>query len=259
MKETYLLAKIRKKIRGIGRRVGLMDDFNWSKYYDEEYSKQISELEKEYTFILPDGKYSIINGKITLNPALLPLNDNHKVLYETIYALKPNSVLEVGCGCGDHLANIKKLLPKVELNGLDLSQNQLDFLFHRHPELKNKANLLIQDITIPNLKINKVDLVYTQAVLMHIQRHNHYLSTLRNIFNIADKFIVLMENWSRHNFVEDIKRVSKLPDFAWENVYFCTNDTGKQILLILSPKPLNKFEELKDNKELLKYLCPKKL
>ena len=254
MKETYVLAKIRKKIRGIGRRVGLMDDFNWSKYYDEEYSKQISELEKEYTFILPDGKYFIINGKITLNPVLLPLNDNHKVLYETIYALKPNSVLEVGCGCGDHLANIKKILPQVELNGLDLSQNQLDFLFYRHSELKNKANLSIQDITIPNLKINKVDLVYTQAVLMHIQRYSPYLSALRNIFDIADKFVVLMENWSRHNFVEDIKEVAKESEFPWSNIYFYTYDSGRQILLILSSKPLNKLEELKDNKELLKYL-----
>lgn len=253
MKETYLLAKIRKKIRGIGRRVGLMDDFNWSKYYDEEYSKQISELEKEYTFILPDGKYSIINGKITLNPGLLPLNDNHKVLYETIYALKPNSVLEVGCGCGDHLANIKKLLSKTELYGSDLLQEQLEFLFQRHPELKNQAHLSIEDITIPSLKRVKVDLVFTQAVLMHIQRYKHYLSSLKNIFNSSKRFVVLMENWTRHNFVEDIKRVSKLSDFAWENVYFYTNDTGKQILLILSSRPLNGFEELKNDKELLKY------
>lgn len=247
------MKKIRKKIRGIGRRIGFMDDFNWSKYYNEEYSKQISELEKEYTFILPDGKYSIKDGKITLDSSLLPLHENHKALYETIYALKPDSILEVGCGCGDHLANIKKLLPETELYGSDLLQEQLEFLFQRHPGLKSQAHLCIKDITSPSLERTKVDLVFTQAVLMHIQRYKHYLSGLKNIFNSSKRFVVLMESWARHNFVEDIKKVSKMPDFAWENVYFYTNNTGQQKALILSLTPLTEFDELKDDKGLLKY------
>lgn len=81
------------------------DDFEWSKY-NKKYCKQISEIEKENTLILPEGKYSIVEGKIVLEPSLLPLHPNHKLLYETIYDLKPGSLLEVGCGCGDHLANI---------------------------------------------------------------------------------------------------------------------------------------------------------
>jgi len=251
--KRHLIRKIRKKIRGIGKKIGFMDDFNWSEYSDKEYSKQISELEKEYTFILPEGKYSIIDGKIILDPSLLPLHENHKVLYETIYALKPRSILEVGCGCGDHLANIKKILPEVELNGLDLLQRQLEFLFQRHPELKNQAHLSIKDITISSLERVKVDLVFTQAVLMHIQRHKHYLSALKNIFNNSKRFVVLMENWTRHNFIEDIKKISKMPDFAWENVYFYTNNTGQKKALILSLTPLAEFYELKNNKELLKY------
>jgi len=249
-----IFKKIRKKIRGIGRRIGICDDFNWSVYFEDEYSKQIYDLEKQYTFVLPDGKYSIINGKIILDSTLLPLHDNHKILYETIYALKPNSILEIGCGCGDHLINIKKILPEVKLNGADLSQKQLEFLFSRHPELKKQANLTVQDITIPGFKRDKVDLIFTQAVLMHIQKYSPYLSALKNIFSLAKKSVVLMENWARHDFIEDIKKISKEPDFSWNNVYFYTNDTGKQILLILSPKPLNEFNELKDNKELLKYI-----
>ncbi len=250
-----ILKKIRKKIRGVGRRAGIMDDFDWSHYYEDEYSKQIYDLEKQYTFILPDGKYSVVDGKIILNSELLPLNENHEALYESIYALKPNSVLEIGCGCGDHLANIKKILPGVKLNGLDLLQKQLEFLQKRHPELKNQANLFIQDMTLNISKKVKVDLVYTQAVLMHIQRYNHYLSAFKNIFFLAEKYVVLMENWTRHNFIEDIKKISKTLDFPWKNVHFYINDTGKQISLILSKTALDKFNELKNSKELLKYLC----
>ncbi len=127
-------------------RIQNKDDFEWSEY-NKEYSKQISEVERENTLILPEGKYSIVEGKIVLEPTLLPLHPNHKLLYETIYDLKPGSLLEVGCGCGDHLANIQKILSQIEISGFDLLEAQLRFLLSRHPELKTKANLFVHDIT----------------------------------------------------------------------------------------------------------------
>lgn len=175
-----ILYKFKSRIQKIRNK----DDFEWSEY-NKQYSKQISEVEKENTLILPEGKYSIVKGKIVLeDPSLLPLHPNHKLLYETIYDLKPGSLLEVGCGCGDHLANIQKILPNTEISGCDLLEDQMRFLLYRHPELKTKANLFIHDITISPPDI-KVDLVYTQAVIMHIQRNNHHLDALRNIFHVS--------------------------------------------------------------------------
>lgn len=228
------------------------DDFEWSEY-NKGYSKQISEVEKENTLILPEGKYSIVEKKIVLDPSLLPLHPNHKLLYETIYDLKPSSLLEVGCGCGDHLANIRKILPETKINGSDLLDDQIKFLLSRHPELKTEANLFIHDITIspPNIK---VDLVYTQAVIMHIQRNNRHLSALRNMFQVSKKYIVLMENWSEHNFYNDVRKISTEPDFPWDTYKICANDDGKQILMVISKTVLEGYKELHNNKELLKYL-----
>jgi len=242
-------------LSGINLRLKRMrygDDFKWSEY-SKDYSKQVSDVEKEYTLILPEGKYSIVEKKIVLEPSLLPLHPNQKLLYETIYALKPSSLLEVGCGSGDHLVNIQKILPETKINGSDLLDDQIKFLQSRHPELKNKANLFVHDITIspPNIK---VDLVYTQAVLMHIQRNNSYLNALKNIFYASKKYVVLMENWSTHNFYKDLRKVSKQPDFPWKNVYIYTNDDGKQILLVISNTILEGYKELHSNRELLKYL-----
>lgn len=250
-----ILKIIAKKIRGVGRRTGLMDDFDWAVYNEQEYAKQIADLEKQYTFILPDNKYSLSGGKIVLAPGLLPLNEHHQALYEAVYALAPQSVLEVGCGCGDHLANIKKLLPGVQLSGLDLLQPQLDFLYKRHPELKAIASLHIQDMTAPMVKKVKADLVYTQAVLMHIQRHYSYLQALRNFFSLSNKYVVLAENWTRHHFFDDIKKISKEEGFTWKEVYFYTYDAGKQVSLIVSATPLASviFKEIKSNEELLTY------
>ncbi|MFH1905714.1 MAG: class I SAM-dependent methyltransferase [bacterium] len=233
-------------------RIQNKDDFEWSEY-TKEYSKQISEVMKENTLILPDGKYSIVNGKIVLETSLLPLHPNHKLLYETIYDLNPNSLLEVGCGCGDHLANIQKMLPEIEISGCDLLEDHVRFLLSRHPELKitTTTNLFVHDITISSPSI-KVDLVYTHAVIMHIQRNNRHLNALRNIFYTSKKYIVLMENWGRHNFYEDIRKISKEPDFPWESIYLYVNDDGKQILMVISNTVLEGYKELHSNKELLK-------
>lgn len=81
------------------------DDFNWSEY-NIAYRGEISDITQEHTQLLSDNNFKILEGKIILNQNLKPLHDNHKLLYETILNLKPNSIFEVGYGCGDHLANL---------------------------------------------------------------------------------------------------------------------------------------------------------
>jgi len=250
--KRYLPKRAVDILRKVKKRIQNKDDFKWSEY-NKEYSKQISEVEKENTLILSEAKYSIVKGKIVLESSLLPLHPNHKLLYETIYDLKPGSLLEVGCGCGDHLTNIQKLLPEIEISGCDLLEDQMRFLLSRHPELKTNINLFVHDITLFPLNI-KVDLVYTQAVIMHIQRNNLHLNALRNMFRASEKYIVLMEKWSRHNFYNEIRKISREPDFPWENIYLYANDDGKQILMIISNTVLEDYKELHNNKELLKYL-----
>ena len=250
--KRYLPKRVVDILRKVKKRIQNKDDFKWSEY-NKEYSRQISEVEKENSLILPDSKYSIVKGKIVLESSLLPLHPNHKLLYETIYDLKPGSLLEVGCGCGDHLSNIQKILPEIEINGCDLLEDQMRFLLARHPKLKTNANLFVHDITLfpPNIK---VDLVYTQAVIMHIQRNNRHLNALRNMFHVSKKYIVLMENWSKHKFYNDITKISREQGFPWENIYLYVNDDGKQILMVISNAVLEGYKELHNNKELLKYL-----
>ena len=243
-----ILKNVKKKLRGLAKRLRLMDDFDWANYYEEEYSKQIYDLEKEYTLSLPEGNHTIVNGKVVLDGNILPLHQNHQALYEIIYDLNPDSLLEVGCGGGDHLANISQLMPKITLYGSDLSDKQLGFLYKRHPSLKNKANISIQDLTLPDYKKINVDLVFTQAVLMHIERKNYHLQALKNIFSSAKKYVVLVENWNRRDYIKEIQELMKVGDLSWSNVYFYTDSTKSA--LIISSEPLQKFSKVESNKEL---------
>jgi len=231
-----------------------VDDCNWGKYH-MVYKRQVMDITNEFTLVLSKDEYQIIEGKILLNPMLLPLNPNSKLLYETIYHLNPKSILEVGVGGGDHIHNLHLLLPEAKFYGMDISQNQIDFLLYRHPDLKNICTLAVADVTRKDIlnTFGKVDLVYTQAVLMHIRRGNRHIWALKNMFNISN-YIVLMEHWARHNFFDDITKISQECDFPWPELNTYKNDSGEQILMILSRKELKGFSPLRNNQELLKYI-----
>ncbi|HEX75392.1 MAG TPA: class I SAM-dependent methyltransferase [Dehalococcoidia bacterium] len=231
-----------------------VDDFNWGKYH-MVYECEVMNLTRKRTLVLSKDEYQIIEGKILLNPTLLPLHPNSKLLYETIYHLNPKSILEVGVGGGDHIHNLHLLLPEARFYGVEISQNQIDFLLSRHPDLKNICKLAVQDITRKD-KLNtfeRVDLVYTQAVLMHIKRGNRHIDALRNMFNISSNHIVLVEDWGSHDFFGDTTKISKECDFPWPELNIYKNDSGEQILMILSKEELEEFSPLRNGEELLKY------
>ncbi len=240
-KIIYQLCLLRNKI--ISR-----DDFTWKRYH-KNYSAQLKKGEENYTFKLTN-EFIILDGKIffTCNP---PLHKGHEILYKVIYDLNPELISEVGCGGGDHMYNLQKILPKANIIGSDLLQKQLDFLNERNPELKGKT--VVQDIT--KSLVPKTELVYTQAVIMHIQKGDRHIDALRNLINSSEKYVVLMENWTRHNFVKDIQNISLGLE---DDLYIYKVDDGKQIIMVLSKVPIkNKrldYVKLKSDEEMLKYL-----
>ncbi len=240
------------------------DDFYWSRYH-KNYENQINNAEKLKTLRLSKEDFKIEKGKLKIKNISPPVELNHEVLYEIIYDLKPKSILEVGCGNGDHLLNLQKIMPlkTIKWFGSELLVNQLRFLSRRNPSLRKTCKLFVHDITtspIPKevLKSNKLDLVYTQTVIMHIHKKDNHLKALRNLFSSSNKYVVLMENWTRHNFYEDILKISKERNFPWKKLFIYKVDNGKQIAIVLSKSPIkNKklsYKLIKDNVELLKYL-----
>ena len=240
----YKLCQLRNKI--ISR-----DDFTWKKYH-KNYYDQIKRNEEDHTLKLSND-FEVTDDKVkfSCNP---PLNKNHEILYQVIYDLNPKSVFEVGCGNGDHLYNLKKIMSNLKIGGCDLLPKQLDFLNKRNPELKDKT--FVHDIT--KNPVPKSELIFTQAVIMHIQKGDRHIDALRNLIQSSDKYIVLMENWGRHNFYDDIIKLYISDEFPWGDLYLYKFDNGKQIIMVLSEVPIkNKklnYAELKNNKEMLKYL-----
>jgi SAM-dependent methyltransferase len=89
-------------------------------------------------------------------------------LARRIAALRPSSVLEVGCGYGKQLGALRRLLPEAELSGVDFSPTQL-----------GRARRYLADLPGPPIRLalasgdrlpvadRTFDLVLTSAVILH--------------------------------------------------------------------------------------------
>lgn len=98
---------------------------------------------------------------------------------------KPKRILDVGCGTGETLTYLKKLFPKSELNGVDLSDNAIKFSKSRGHKNIFKANAL----RLP-FKDNKFDVVLLLDVIEHIKNHQKVINEAKRVLNSKGKVII---------------------------------------------------------------------
>lgn len=194
------------------------DDFNWDTYTKTKYGPQLKRLDTELDARVDDRvSFDDASGKLQTGSA--NLHPNWISLYEIVGLLKPKSTLEFGCGGGDHVRNLKTLYPSLEVNGGDRSPEQLKLLAARNPEIADRT--FEMDVTMPiSSKWPRVDLVYSQAVIMHIKTAVSHLNAMANMFNLANEHVVLMENYGCHPLVDDVNRLMDGGHLSWDEVHF---------------------------------------
>jgi trans-aconitate methyltransferase len=226
------------------------DDFDWTSYH-RYYREELKSIGRKHTLILKKDAFAFENGELSV-PGLLPLHPNHKLLYETILRINPISIIEVGCGGGDHLANLQALNPEFNVFGVDRSVNQLDHAVVRHPALENK--MVVLDITSRDLNLEQADLVFSQAVLMHIsETENRFQIAFSNMFALAKAQIVLVENWTQHDFLDEAKRnISENQNWSNAKIY-CINSQNEKFVsaMVISKYKISGLDELAEYTELL--------
>jgi trans-aconitate methyltransferase len=162
--------------------------------------------------------------------------------------LHPSSILEVGCGGGDHLANLKTLIPELKVYGVDLLDKQIEFLNNRHPQ--NDFELKVVDISKNGVIFPSVDVIYTQAVLMHITEKNlRFYNSMENLLNSSAKHLILVENWSQHDFFETVKQIAS--SNKWKMYFNFLEGNERTRLMIISKDEQLSFQPLLDYTQLL--------
>jgi len=212
------------------------DDFNWDTYTRDKYAPQQETMQK-YRDLHVDERVYFDNVSQKLEIGDARLHPNFHALYEAVGVLAPKRVLEVGCGGGDHVRNLTALYPEMDIRGGDRSTEQLKFLQERNPHIAGST--FLQDITMPlSSSWPRAELVYSQAVIMHIKTAVSHLNALANMFNLAEKYVVLMENFGCHPFVDDIKRLHQGGHLHWDHVHFHVQLlNGEPWALVVSREP----------------------
>ena len=243
----YAWYRISSQITFVGLRY--IDGVNW-KIYNKHYSEELKIIERSHTTILEARNLLLDQGKINIvDQSKLPLHPNAQLLYETIIQLNPGSILEVGCGGGDHLANLNTLNPKFNLYGADLSGAQLEFVKKRHPN--KDFSLSVVDISKKGITLPKVDLIFTQAVLMHItEKNSRFNNAIENLLNSTATNLIVMENWTQHNFFQSVVNITQ-NNKSWSMYYNCLDNNALTRILIISRQVQPKFKPLVDYSQLL--------
>lgn len=239
------------KMRVFNSQKHLNDDFDWT-YYHQYYREELKSVSRVATLLPNRGDFEFSEGLLhQTNKSINPLHPNHHLLYEIILKLNPRSVLEAGFGGGDHLRNLHFFNSKINLFGVDRSEGQMATLKRRHPQLI--AQLEIMDLTDDKSVLPSVDLVYSQAVLMHIsETQGRFSIALNNILQAAQSYVVMVENWTEHDFLAHLEDAVALnPAWAGSKFYYVYRPESPDERALILSKVLLPFEELHGYEDLL--------
>lgn len=209
------------------------DDFDWENYTADSYHRRLKQdVESRFQARSQAGQlhFDAATGRLDTRGA--ELHPNQVLILEAVGRLTPASVHEVGCGGGDHIATMARLFPAVRCSGGDRGASQLRLARERHPDMAGRFGL--QDVTMPfSDHWPRADLVYTQAVLMHIHTAVSHFVGLANLFRQADAQVLLVENQQCHDFVADILNLRAGGHLPWDalHLYRFEGSTGARALL----------------------------
>ena len=98
------------------------------------------------------------------------------------------NVLEIGCGAGNFLYELKLLHPKWNIVGTDISKKNIDILN------KNKINAFVSDLTKLPIKTKSIDIVYGWMIIEHIHKLNQALSEVNRVLKDNSIFCLSIPN-----------------------------------------------------------------
>ncbi|HAT73387.1 MAG: Methionine biosynthesis protein MetW [Candidatus Moranbacteria bacterium GW2011_GWF2_36_839] len=153
------------------------DFYEIKKYYPDDYTpyklnfnraEKIAKIRKKYKWF-----FRIIDPKMTLD-----LNTNQENA----------NVLEIGCGAGNFLYELKLLHPKWNIMGVDFNVKSIDVL------KKYGMNVFASDLINLNIESSSVDIVYGWMIMEHVHEINKTLSEVRRVLKDDGKFCFSIPN-----------------------------------------------------------------
>ena len=121
----------------------------------------------------------------------------YKEIYQSIINNNIKSVLEVGCGTGILISELKERFPEIKFTGLDPNESG----FHDYKNISKKVineekSINIISSSIGTYTTNETyDLIFSFNVFEHVKNQNEYLETTYDLLSQEGKSIIFAPNY----------------------------------------------------------------
>jgi protein-L-isoaspartate(D-aspartate) O-methyltransferase len=116
-------------------------------------------------------------------------HSHRNLIIQALKNIKFGSIIEIGCGAGYNLYKIKKEFPRVEIGGIDISQDAIDTCNRLIPDA---AVFEVSDASKIFLSDKSVDVILTDMAMIYIDPW-HINKTIKEIKRVARNNILMIE------------------------------------------------------------------
>ena len=156
----------------------------------------------------PQVYWRIKANSFLTDPWQKRLFPQHQWLWQTIKTLKPNSILEAGCGFGRNLRwLVNQGINPAKLTGIDISPRLLSLAGKQLPKT---VRLRLTNVLKLPFRDKQFDLVFTHGLLMHLSPRQ-LPKALSELIRVSQKHLILIE--------EICFRPRQLNYFTWAHDY----------------------------------------
>lgn len=190
--------------------VKTQDDYNWDFYPQVHYAQTLDLINNQgLMFQLPENPI-VKDGKIDKS---YKIHANHRLIYEFVLNNDIKSVFEIGCGYANHLVSLYRLNNNLHLAGCDISDKQIEFAKMRYEEVKNFDIAICDFINFEPTR--KYDLVYSQAVLLHLST-DRVKRCIEKMCKLSNKYVLFLDGgMALPDFKNWLKQFGRV-EFLWE-------------------------------------------
>lgn len=185
----------------------------YNKIYSESYSKKLLHQEKR------------------VRAALI-----EKIVYECLSKIEAGVVVDVGCGMGNVLLNLKKTGVKAKLYGIDISKEMIR-LANEKLNVFGYENIFFKKGSIDNINLN-ANVVLSIGVLGYQKEQEEFLDRLSSI--VENEGFLIFTTANGDSFLRSIRRLlSKLNSFITGKI----KSKGVEFLSIKDKQVANVLEK----------------
>lgn len=121
-------------------------------------------------------------------------SEHRQTIVDFLKEINPESVLEMGCGYGENLYNIKKAFPKAKVVGFDINKEKITEGMNKIRREEIDIEMFVGDIFTTEFPKKSFDVVLTDAVLLMIDMTEEQIkNVIQKIIKTAKKMIILVE------------------------------------------------------------------